>query len=87
MDDLVWLVRNKGGLKVKELMWELATKSRNDPNRPAEALVMELIDELVDTKRLIEVEYTSDFMEVQSFLLPARTSINVRGQENVPRRI
>ena len=83
LEEVAWLVTHKGGLKTLDLIKELALKfARVDPIQ-----VNDIINELVENKRIIELEYSIDFTEVQSFLLPPRTSINIRGQENTPRRI
>ena len=87
MEELVHIVKDKGGLKIHELIWELSSKLKGDPNRPSDFVVTEIVNELVDLKRLIEVEYSTDFTSVQSFIVPAKTSINIRGQDNAPRRI
>jgi hypothetical protein len=87
MEELIQIVKNKGGLKIHELVWELASHLKGDPNRPSDFTVTEMVNELVEHKRLIEIEYSIDFTSVQSFIVPAKTSINIRGQENAPRRI
>jgi hypothetical protein len=84
-EEILHIVKDWNGLKlslmIKELNTTIGTKVV-----PFE--IVNLVNELVQQKKLMEIEFTCDMMKVDSFLVPAKTKLNIRGEvPEPPRRI
>jgi hypothetical protein len=70
-------VKSCNGIKLSALIKQI-NYDLKIPMAPFE--ITNLVNELVSQKKLMEVEFTSDMFQVESFLLPAKTKVNIRGE-------
>jgi hypothetical protein len=76
-DTIIKMIKEEGGMKRSELRTEYFC---NFPqyNKDFDRLV----DELILTKNLIEVEYILEDLSPRAFILPSKTQVNIRGINN-----
>lgn len=90
-EHVLHLVNENAGMKTAELeteIWQKLLKKDSDLNKAMKEIgIQALVEELVNLKKVIEVEYILPSGALKSFYLPAKTQVNIRGQENKTVRI
>lgn len=90
-EHVLHLVNENAGIKASELeteVWHKLLKKDSDLNRAMKEIgIQTLVEELINLKKVIEIEYILPSGALKSFYLPANTQINIRGQENKTVRI
>jgi len=91
LEHVMHLVNESTGIKLGDLsnsIWHIFLKKDHELNKALEALgTQNLIEELVQLKKIIEIEYILPDGSLKTFYLPARTQINIRGQESKTFRV
>ena len=78
---ILQIVKNLNGIKLSVLIKQI----NNDLKIPIPPpKITNLVNELISQKKLMEIEYTVDMSQVESFLVPANSKINVRGEVPEP---
>lgn len=85
-EHVLHLVNEMAGIKTADLeteVWHTLLKQNSDLNRAMKEIgIQNLVEELVSLKKIIEVEYILPSGTLKCFYLPAKTQVNIRGQEN-----
>jgi hypothetical protein len=77
--EILAIVKEYNGIKDRELKSELIGRF-NHTMAPTSAEIDALLEQLVRSSKLIEIEYSIDMASVRSLYLPGNVSLNVRGQ-------
>lgn len=83
-EELLRMVKEANGIKDKDLIYMM--RKFVDKNF-SDSEISNKIEELIKAKQLIAIEYSLDYTSVRNFLLPAKTSFIVRGQNESIHRI